>query len=95
MPSLAGKCLTGGRLNLAGALNPPIRLTPLGMTAGGLFQLRVAADANRLLVVQASTNLVDWHPISTNSTSDIGAFVFADLESANLRSRYYRALAQP
>ncbi|HEY5909161.1 MAG TPA: S8 family peptidase [Verrucomicrobiae bacterium] len=93
--SLAGKCLTAGRLNLAGALNPPIRLTPLGLTAGGLFQLRVAANANRLFVVQSSTSLVDWRSLSTNSTGADGTLEFTDGEATGFRWRYYRAMAQP
>jgi subtilisin family serine protease len=95
LPSLAGKCLTGGRLNLAQALNPPVRLVPLGLTPGGLFQLRVTADPNRLCVVEATANLADWQARFTNSTSANGTFEFTDAETTSLGPRFYRAVAEP
>ena len=34
LPAQAGKCVTGGRLNLRRALNPPLRLTAIPAGAG-------------------------------------------------------------
>src|SRR2546430_13019094 len=76
LPSLAGKCVTGGRLNLRNALNPLIRLTVLPTALNIPFQLRVSASANRTCIIQASTNLLNWSPLFTNITSVNGTFDF-------------------
>ncbi|MBI4323995.1 MAG: hypothetical protein HY674_01900, partial [Chloroflexi bacterium] len=44
-------------------------------------------------VLEASTNLVDWLPIYTNSAGP-GAFDFADPASLALPLRFYRARAE-
>lgn len=91
LPSLAGKCVTGGRLNLRNALNPPIKLTPLSFTNGAPFQLRLSSGANRNCVIQFSTNLVNWTSVFTNITSTNGIFDFTDPTSTNFTQRFYRA----
>ncbi len=93
LPSLAGKCVTGGRLNLRNALNPPINLTALPPTAGAPFQLHLATGANRVCVIQVSTNLTGWTPVFTNTTSVLGTFDFTDASSANSARRFYRAIS--
>ena len=95
LPALAGKCVTGGRLNLRNALSPPILLTPLPVTAGQPFQLRIATGPNRLCVVQTTTDLMDWSPIFTNTTSADGTFDFTDDQSTSSAQRFYRATAAP
>jgi subtilisin family serine protease len=95
LPALAGKCVTGGRLNLHNALSPPILLTPLPVPAGQPFQLRVAAGPNRLCVVDETTDLMNWSPVFTNTTSTDGTFDFADDRSTNSAQRFYRATAAP
>ena len=94
VPSLAGKCVTGGRLNLRKALTP-IRLT--GFTAGtnGPFQLHLSATTNLTCVIQVSTNLVSWSSLCTNTTSNAGTFDCADTQSPNYPQRFYRAVALP
>ena len=93
LPSLAGKCVTGGRLNLRKALSPPVQLTTLS-TAGNLpFQLRVAAGPRRTCVLEVSTNLTSWSPIFTNTTSADGSFDFTDDASPNAEHRYFRAVS--
>src|SRR5206468_9504806 len=63
LPALAGKCVTGGRLNLRKALSPPISLTAIPTVGGGPFQLRVSAGPNRTCIVQFTSNLPAWSPI--------------------------------
>jgi subtilisin family serine protease len=94
LPSLAGKCRTGGRLNLRKALRT-IRVASLPATTNGVFQLRVAGGLNRTLSVETTTNLVNWSPTFTNVTTSNGTFDFADLTSTNLPNRFYRATASP
>jgi hypothetical protein len=95
LPSLTGKCATGGRLNLRHALSPPIRLTPLPIAAGDPFRLHLAGGPNRTCVIEASTNLTSWTSAFTNTTSARGSFQFTDTESGNPPRRYYRAVAAP
>lgn len=92
LPSLAGKCVTGGRLNLRKALTP-IRLTGVGAEMNGALRFRVTATTNLACVVQASTNLTSWLPVFTNTTSGTGTFDFIDSQSPNCPRRFYRAVA--
>jgi subtilisin family serine protease len=95
LPSLAGKCVTGGRLNLRKALSPPISLTAITAVGGGPFQLRVSSDPNRTCVIEFSANLADWSPISTNITSESGTFDFTDDQRTNSTPRFFRAVSDP
>ena len=89
LPALAGKCLTGGRLNLKKALNPPLWLAPAA-AAPGMFQLHLTTGANRPCVLQMSTNLTSWTSIYTNTTSTNGTFDFTN-PAASPR-QFYRAV---
>ena len=93
LPALAGKCVTGGRLNLRKALSPPIQLTSL-LGPGVLpYQLRVSAGPNRSCVIESSTNLTSWLPIHTNTTSASGTFDYTDTTSTNSPHRFFRAVS--
>jgi hypothetical protein len=46
-------------------------------------------------VVQASTNLINWVPIYTNSTPVSGQLQFFDSQATNYSSRFYRTVLQP
>jgi subtilisin family serine protease len=94
LPSLTGKCRTGGRLNLRKALRT-IRVATIPTPIGEPFQLRVSGGLNRICTVEASTNLTDWSPIFTNTTSMDGTFEFTDDSSTNLPRHFFRATAAP
>jgi subtilisin family serine protease len=94
LPSLAGKCRTGGRLNLRKALRT-IRVTTTPFGNSGPFQLHVSGGLNRTCAIEATTNLVNWSPIFTNTTSTNGTFDFADDQSTNLSQRFFRATGSP
>jgi len=94
LPSLAGKCRTGGRLNLRKALRT-IRVATIPTGSGDPFQMRVSGGLNRTCVVEAITNMAGWSPIFTNTTSANGTFNFTDDQSANLPERLFRATAAP
>jgi len=94
LPSLAGKCRTGGRLNVYNALRT-IRVTPVSAGASNPFQLRVSGGLNRTCVVEATTNLLNWLPVFTNTSAADGTFVYTDGSSTNSPSRFYRATATP
>jgi subtilisin family serine protease len=93
LPSLAGKCVTGGRLNLKKALNPPIWLASVTTANAGTFQLRLSTGANRTCVLQASTNLTGWTSIYTNITSANGTFDFTN--TLGSPRQFFRAVATP
>lgn len=95
LPALVGKCVTGGRLNLHKALSPPISLLTLPVSVGEPFQLRVAAGPNRLCVIEATTNLMVWSPIFTNTTSADGTFEFTNNRPENVSGQFFRAVAAP
>jgi len=95
LPSLAGKCLTGGRLNLRKALSPPISLTSIPPVSGGPFQVRVSAGPNRTCVVEFSANLAVWSPIFTNTTSVSGTFDFTDNQPTGSTPRFFRVVSAP
>jgi subtilisin family serine protease len=95
LPSLAGKCVTGGRLNLRNALSPPLRLKTALSAGQPSLALHVSAGPNQSCVIQASTNLSNWSPIVTNSTSGSGSFDYIDPQFTNAPRRFYRAVSTP
>ena len=95
LPALAGKCVTGGRLNIRKALSPSIRLTPLSLPGALPFQLRVAGGADRACVIEVSTNLTSWLPVFTNTTAANGSFDFTDHQSTSSVRRFFRSRSTP
>ncbi len=95
LPALAGRCVTGGRLNLQKAIGPPIRLTASPPLSNGSFPLQLSGDPNRTYVIQLTTNLTSWVTVFTNTTSTNGTFDFTDDQSANSAVRFYRAFSSP
>src|SRR5437667_14080 len=89
LPSLAGKCVTGGRLNLRKALSPPISLTALSSAGSVPFQLRVSADPGRSCVIEVTTYLTNWSRLFTNTSSANGTFDFTDDTSVDSAQRFY------
>jgi hypothetical protein len=64
----------------------------MGMTTNGFtFQLFGPAGSN--YVIQASPDLVNWVPISTNA-APTGSVSFTDTAAKSLSFRYYRAMIQ-
>jgi len=61
-----------------------------GQTSGGFFLFTINGQPGRTYVVEASTNLVVWTPVFTNSTG--GVFVFTDNGSTGFVFRFYRVV---
>jgi len=95
LPSLAGKCVTGGRLNLRKALSPPMRLTSISVAGALPYQVRVSAGPNRSCVIESSINLTDWWPVHTNTTSATGTFDYTAATSTNAPQYFFRAVSAP
>lgn len=94
IPALAGKCLTGGRLNLRNSLLPPVRLLTAPSPVPGLLQFQVLSAPARTCVIQGSADLRRWSPILTNITSGAGIFEFAPVPTTNA-FHFYRAATAP
>jgi len=44
-------------------------------------------------IVQASTNITSWIPVSTNTAGTNGLFIYIDSSAMNYPSRYYRSVS--
>jgi hypothetical protein len=60
--------------------------------ANGPFRVRLSGISGLTNIIQASTNLVTWAPVLTNTT---GIYDFTDPNSTSYRIRFYRALLGP
>lgn len=74
-------------LLVSGVVVPP-QLTPGFNAASGAFQLSVTGASGQSVIVQASTNLVNWLPVYTN----LIPFTFTNLDSTNFPLRFYRTV---
>ncbi len=63
-----------------------------GMTTNG-FTIQLSGPAGSNFVIQASTNLKNWTPISTNP-APTGSVSYTDASAKVLSGRFYRALIQ-
>jgi hypothetical protein len=93
LPALAGKCVTGGRLNLKKALNPPIWLSTVVPANAGTFRLHLSTGANRQCIIQVSSDLISWTPVYTNITPTNGTFDFTN--SIGSPQQFFRAVTTP
>jgi hypothetical protein len=56
------------------------------------FELTVVAEPNLRYIIQASTNLSTWIPLSTNTASAAGTIKYIDATSPAPKQRYYRVV---
>jgi hypothetical protein len=64
----------------------PAAVLTAGVQTQGAFSFTVSGTAGQTYVVQASTNLVDWDCLQTNTAP----FVFVDAQAAGFSQRFYR-----
>ena len=64
---------------------PPATLTSAA-SSGGQFSFTVTGLTGQQYVVQASTNLIDWDSVQTNTAP----FVFTDTAASSFNERFYR-----
>jgi uncharacterized repeat protein (TIGR03806 family) len=67
--------------------------TAWSLLPNGEFQLGVAGVSNKTYILQASTNLINWIPLSTNLATT-NRFNLFDPGASNFPSRFYRTLEQ-
>ena len=65
-------------------------LTPSYNPGSGIFQLTVNGSTGQSVIVQASTNLVNWIPISTNLVPFTNSYT-----TTNFPMQFYRAVVGP
>jgi hypothetical protein len=65
---------------------------PASLAGTGRLELRFDGELSFAYRFQASTNLVDWVDLSTNTPVD-GVFRFVDADAINLDQRYYHAVS--
>ena len=58
------------------------------------FDVNAIGDAGQTLVIQGSTNLVDWVPLQSNVLNS-SLFHFSDPYASNFIQRFYRAQVLP
>jgi uncharacterized repeat protein (TIGR01451 family) len=60
------------------------------MNVHGAFQLSITNTTGQSVIIEASTNLVNWIPVFTN----VEPFTYTNLDSTNYPLRFYRAKAE-
>jgi hypothetical protein len=56
------------------------------------IHLYLTGDRNKVYRLEGSTNLVDWDPVVTNTSTSAGTLDLFDPDATNLNQRFYRAL---
>lgn len=86
----SGKNSTSQAFTLTVYATTAARLAP-STHASGQYALAVAGVPGFKYVVQASTNLVTWIPLQTNTAP----FTFVDVNAGNFQQRFYRSVYAP
>jgi uncharacterized repeat protein (TIGR01451 family) len=76
--------------NIVSSLSPP-QVSGISVASGGAFHLTVSSPTSSSVIIQASTNLVNWVNVYTSTPP----FTFTDSASTNYHDRFYRALIGP
>jgi uncharacterized repeat protein (TIGR02543 family) len=69
---------------------PPLTVGGLGMS-NGVFGFELAGPWGGSVVIEASSNLVQWAPLSSNTIFGEDAIIVTDPGASNHPSRFYRA----
>lgn len=71
----------------------PLYLTSFGFNSNSVFQLELSGIAGSNYVLQATTNFIDWTPITTNiGTTNL--LYLMDIDASTFQYRFYRVLQQ-
>jgi hypothetical protein len=74
--------------------NAPARLSGARNAPAGPFVLTISGGAQKTYVIQASSNLLSWFAISTNTVPANGTMIWTDATSTAVSRRFYRAVSQ-
>ena len=95
-PGDSGNIANGWSLNLTtiNPINNPFVIVLSTVTySNGSFSMTLTGQGGRAYVIEASTDLINWTPVVTNTTSSGGTFRFTDNNAGSFPYRYYRATA--
>ena len=81
--------------NVQLCLKPLPRLTLARSPTSGQLEFSLNGEPGRSYVIQATTNLIDWTSVRTNSAGADGMLSFADTPSPDAPRRFFRALIAP
>ena len=76
-------------LSVVGSTPTPPTLADCGIVSGTHFQFDIEGTPGERIVIEVSTNLLNWLPVATNSINSSGSANFID-SSELLHQRYYR-----
>jgi len=88
--NLYGKVTSSNAVLSTYETTEPVLDTP-AFSSGNQIQFDVAGVAGFNYAVQASTNLIDWVPLLTNTPP----FTFMDTNAAGFQQRFYRSVYLP
>ncbi len=74
--------------------SPALKIAAITQPPNGGFQLTFSTGSNTTWRLEASTNLLSWLPLLTNTAGANGIIQFTDLLATNYPSRFYRAVLQ-
>lgn len=75
---------------LAGGATVHGNVAATAQHANGKLHLKFSATHGQVYIIEASTNLVDWHSIGVAKDQGDGTFDFDDADAARMRERFYR-----
>jgi uncharacterized repeat protein (TIGR01451 family) len=73
----------------------PATLGSASMQPDGTFQLTLTGQAGLNYRIDASSNLINWVPVKTNTAAGDGKFQYTDTAATNFNPRFYRAVRVP
>jgi subtilisin family serine protease len=88
LPSLAGKCVTGGRLDIGNLFPAPTNsIVSVQRSADGNLQLNLSGSSSGLQL-QSSADLKSWQPVSSGAITALGQQI--TIAPSNDRCYFYR-----
>jgi len=72
-------------------ISPTAARVSAALNNNALIEITVTGEPNLSYILQGSTNLVSWVPLTTNVAAS-GTFKYIDSSSQTLKARYYRAV---
>lgn len=76
-------------LSVVGSTPTPPSLADCGIVSGTHFQFEIQGAPDEIIVIEVSTNLLEWLPVATNTISSSGWINYTDT-SELVHQRYYR-----
>ena len=86
-----------GTLDVIATNSAPIQQASIALVAppsGEAIKVNLSGAPSQVYVIEASTDLVHWTAISTNTTDVSGTLTVTDPDAKNYSCRFYRSVAQ-